>query len=86
MTSVALRVPERSEPRATETRAHADVRYANGSLFAEPSCIDLTPQPPALLREVSAPNWHEVQPSIFGSLLQGVFGHEKQWRLGRIHP
>ena len=56
--------------------------YANGSLFAEPGRIDLTPEELALLREVSASNWHEVQPSIFGSLLQGVFGHEKQWRLG----
>ncbi len=61
---------------------YADVPYANGSLFAEPSRIDLTPEELALLREVSASNWHEVQPAIFGSLLQGVFGHEKQWRLG----
>ena len=61
---------------------YAGVPYANGSLFAEPSRIDLTPEELALLREVSASNWHEVQPSIFGSLLQGVFGHEKQWRLG----
>ncbi len=61
---------------------YAGVPYANGSLFAEPGRIDLTPEELALLREVSASNWHEVQPSIFGSLLQGVFGHEKQWRLG----
>jgi hypothetical protein len=61
---------------------YAGVPYANGSLFAEPGRIDLTPEELALLREVSASNWHEVQPSIFGSLLQGVFGHEKQWRHG----
>lgn len=61
---------------------YAGVPYANGSLFSEPSRIDLTPEELVLLREVSASNWREVQPSIFGSLLQGVFGHEKQWRLG----
>jgi hypothetical protein len=61
---------------------YAGVPYANGSLFAEPSRIDLIPEELALLREVSASNWHEVQPSIFGSLLQGVFGHDKQWQVG----
>ncbi|HET6571456.1 MAG TPA: DNA methyltransferase [Solirubrobacterales bacterium] len=61
---------------------YAGVPYANGSLFSEPSRIDMTPEELALLREVSASSWHEVQPSIFGSLLQGVFGHDKQWQLG----
>ncbi|HZK16278.1 MAG TPA: DNA methyltransferase [Solirubrobacterales bacterium] len=61
---------------------YAGVPYANGSLFSEPSRIDLTPDELVLLREVSASNWHEVQPSIFGSLLQGVFGHDKQWQVG----
>jgi MmeI, N-terminal domain/MmeI, helicase spacer domain len=61
---------------------YAGVPYANGSLFSEPSRIDMTPEELALLREVSASNRHEVQPSIFGSLLQGVFGHDKQWQLG----
>ncbi len=61
---------------------YAGVPYANGSLFSEPSRIDLLPDELVLLREVSGSNWREVQPSIFGSLLQGVFGHEKQWQLG----
>lgn len=61
---------------------YAGVPHANGSLFKEPSRIDLAPEELALLREVSASNWREVQPSIFGSLLQGVFGHDKQWQLG----
>lgn len=61
---------------------YAGVPYANGSLFAEPSRINMTPEELALLREVSASNWHEVQPSIFGSLLEGVFGHDRQWQLG----
>jgi MmeI, DNA-methyltransferase domain/MmeI, N-terminal domain/MmeI, target recognition domain/MmeI, helicase spacer domain len=61
---------------------YAGVPYANGSLFAESSRIDLTPEELALLREASASNWHAVQPSIFGSLLEGVFGHARQWQLG----
>jgi hypothetical protein len=61
---------------------YAGVPYANGSLFSEPSRIDLDPDELSLLREVSSANWREVQPSIFGSLLQGVFGRDKQWQLG----
>lgn len=61
---------------------YAGVPYVNGSLFSEPSRLDLTTEELELLREVSGSNWHEVQPSIFGSLLQGVFGHDKQWQLG----
>lgn len=58
------------------------VPYVNGSLFTEPSRLDLEPEELKLLREVAASNWRKVQPSIFGSLLQDVFGHDKQWQLG----
>jgi hypothetical protein len=61
---------------------YQDVPYVNGSLFAEPSRLDLEPEELALLREVAESNWRKVQPSIFGSLLQGVFGRDKQWQLG----
>lgn len=61
---------------------YAGVPYVNGSLFRDPSRIDLVPEELDLLRQIAGSNWREVQPSIFGSLLQGVFGPEKQWRLG----
>lgn len=61
---------------------YAGVPYVNGSLFVTASRIDLVPDELELLREVSGFSWREVQPSIFGSLLQGVFGHERQWLLG----
>lgn len=61
---------------------YANVPYANGSLFANATRIDLVPDELVLLREAAAFNWRQVQPSIFGSLLQSVFGHEKQWQLG----
>lgn len=61
---------------------YAGVPYANGSLFANATRIDLSPSELELLREAANFNWREVQPSIFGSLLQSVFGREKQWQLG----
>jgi hypothetical protein len=61
---------------------YAEVPYVNGSLFRTATRIDLVPDELVVLREVSNFNWRDVQPSIFGSLLQGVFGHERQWQLG----
>jgi hypothetical protein len=70
-----------SSERPTRGR-YRGVPYANGALFASPARLDLNREELGLLREVSGSNWREVQPSIFGSLLQGVLGREKQWRLG----
>ena len=73
-----------NDPSATrpEHGLYANVPYANGSLFASPARIDLAPAELTFLREAAAFNWRQVQPSIFGSLLQSVFGREKQWQLG----
>ncbi len=71
--------PSKSRP---QHGLYANVPYANGSLFAEAARIDLSPEELELVREASSFNWRQVQPSIFGSLLQGVFGREKQWQLG----
>ena len=35
-----------------------------------------------LLRDAAQFQWSQVQPSIFGSLLEGDLGHDQQWRLG----
>jgi hypothetical protein len=69
-------------PQRPEHGLYEGVPYVNGSLFAEPSRLDLEPEELKLLREVAASNWRKVQPSIFGSLLQDVFGRDKQWQLG----
>ena len=74
-----LNDPSESRP---QHGLYANVPYANGSLFVEAARVDLTPEELELLREVAGFNWRQVQPSIFGSLLQGVFGREKQWQLG----
>ena len=69
-------------PDRPEHGLYVGVPYVNGSLFSAAARIDLSTDELQLLREVSGFNWREVQPSIFGSLLQGVFGHERQWELG----
>ena len=69
-------------PKRPERGLYAGIPYVNGTLFEEPSRLDLEPEELMLLREIAAANWRKVQPSIFGSLLQGVFGREKQWQLG----
>lgn len=69
-------------PQRPEHGIYEGVPYVNGSLFTEPSRLDLEPEELRLVREVAASNWRKVQPSIFGSLLQDVFGRDKQWQLG----
>jgi len=61
---------------------YAGVRYANGTLFATPARVDLTVPELEQLRAAAGFNWRLVEPSIFGSLLEGGLGHDKQWALG----
>lgn len=62
---------------------YADAPYANGGLFAQPASVHLEPDEVALLRAASREfDWKKVEPSIFGSLLQGALGRERQWALG----
>lgn len=35
-----------------------------------------------VLRAAGEFNWRQVEPQIFGSLLEGALGHDKQWELG----
>jgi hypothetical protein len=70
---------------APERPAHglyAGVPYANGGLFERAARIHLDRGELELLRQAAAFNWREVEPQIFGSLLEGTLGHDKQWELG----
>lgn len=58
------------------------VPYANGKLFERSGALSLDPDELALLLEAANARWAEVQPAIFGSLLTGVLGRSKAWRLG----
>jgi hypothetical protein len=62
--------------------AYAGVPYANGGLFAEPTQVHLEREELDLLRAACGYDWTQVQPQIFGSLLEGGLGHDKQWLLG----
>lgn len=57
--------------------------YANGSLFLKPARVHLsTDELDLLARAAGDFNWRNVQPAIFGGLLQGALGKERQWALG----
>jgi hypothetical protein len=56
--------------------------YANGGLFAKPAEVHLQPDEVEMLRKAADFEWMEVEPAIFGSLLTGALGREKQWALG----
>lgn len=61
---------------------YAGAPYANGGLFADPSAVHLEPGEVGLLRLACNFDWKRVEPAIFGSLLQGALGRERQWALG----
>ncbi len=61
---------------------YAGTPYANGGLFERPSRVHLERAELEHLRSAAQFRWRDVQPSIFGSLLEGGLGHDQQWRLG----
>lgn len=61
---------------------YAGTPYANGGLFENPARVHLEPPELEHLRAASDFNWRLVEPAIFGSLLEGGLGHDKQWLLG----
>jgi hypothetical protein len=61
---------------------YAETPYANGGLFERPTHVHLDISELEHLREAAAFNWRLVEPAIFGSLLEGGLGHDKQWTLG----
>ena len=60
----------------------AGVQYVNGELFAQPAEVGLNRAEVGLLLEATAFDWRKVNPTIFGSLLEGVLGRERRWELG----
>ncbi|MGH3114500.1 MAG: type IIL restriction-modification enzyme MmeI, partial [Gaiellaceae bacterium] len=70
------------EPRPPARGMFAEVPWANGGLFAEPALVDLQPEEVEFLRDATRYDWKLVEPAIFGSLLEGALGPERQWGLG----
>jgi len=57
-------------------------RYVNGELFAQPAEVNLNPGELALIARAAEHDWRKVDPTIFGSLMEGVLGHDRRWELG----
>ena len=57
-------------------------RYVNGSLFAAPAKVHLDQNDLAMLRKAAEFDWRKVDPTIFGSLMEGCLGHDRRWELG----
>lgn len=74
-----LNDPARERPRHG---LYAGVPYADGGLFERVPRLHLVSEELDLLRLAASHNWREVQPQIFGSLLESHLGHDKQWELG----
>lgn len=57
-------------------------RYVNGDLFKQPAGVDLDAVELDLLSQAAEYDWQKVNPTIFGSLMEGVLGRERRWELG----
>jgi N-6 DNA Methylase len=72
-----------AEPRPRpEHGVYAGAPFANGGLFVRPAAVHLELEEVKLLRQACDFDWKRVEPAIFGSLLQGALGRERQWALG----
>lgn len=61
---------------------YAGTRYVNGELFAKPAAVFMNRDELVHLRQAAEFNWKTVDPTIFGSLMEGVLGEERRERLG----
>jgi hypothetical protein len=61
---------------------YAGLQYVDGALFLEPARVHLNQDELRLLRDACDSPWNLVEPEIFGSLLEGALGRERQWALG----
>ena len=54
----------------------------NGNLFADPEALPLTEEQLALLIEAGRTNWRDVEPAIFGTLLERALDPKERHKLG----
>lgn len=60
----------------------AGTRYVNGDLFSTSSGVTLNLEELQLLDRAAEFDWRQVDPTIFGSLLEGILGEERRAELG----
>ena len=58
------------------------IPYFNGGLFAESTVLPLAQEQIQILGEAAKSNWADVDPSIFGTLLESALNPEERHRLG----
>ena len=61
---------------------YAGAPYANGGLFARPARVHLDHEELGLLAKAASYDWRQVDPTIFGSLMEDCLGREHRWELG----
>jgi len=64
------------------TSLRADIRHFNGHLFQEATALPLTPPQIDLLIEAARADWRDVEPAIFGTLLERALDSTERHRLG----
>ncbi len=57
-------------------------QYVNGSLFAQPAKVHLEASELLMLKKAAEFDWRKVDPTIFGSLMEGFLGHDLRWAIG----
>jgi hypothetical protein len=60
----------------------AGTAYVNGELFADAAEVDLNSVELALLAKAATFDWRRVDPTIFGSLMEGLIGRDRRWEVG----
>lgn len=71
-----------NEEHATSQDVFSEAPYANGGLFARPTHVTLETAEIQLLLDASRYDWRQVDPTIFGSLMEGFLGEERRDELG----
>ena len=61
---------------------YSGTHYVNGDLFKHPAAVYLNRGELEHLRGAAEFNWRAVDPTIFGSLMEGVLGEERRDKLG----
>ncbi len=69
-------------PRPAKGSLYEGTPYANGGLFVRPAQVHLSVEEVETLLATCNLNWRQVEPAIFGAILQGALGKDKQWALG----
>lgn len=60
----------------------APIKHFNGGLFADPSALPLTADQLQLLIEAAQADWRDVEPAIFGTLLERALDPAERHKLG----